>query len=108
MDRLNERISIQKKTITKVKGIPTDQWDNYYSCWCKILDLFGTEKYDAYNVKLENSIKFKCRNCKKLMDIHFNEKEYQIIWNNKEFNIIFVDTLGGSKDWIILQGKAIS
>lgn len=107
-DRLDKRINIQKRSIVKVKGIPTDKWDDYYSCQCTILDLIGREKYDAINVKLENSIKFKCRTCKKLIDIHFDEKEYQVIWNDKAFNIIFVDTLGGSNDWIILQAQATS
>lgn len=105
---LDKRITINKRTIEKVKGVPTDQWNYYYSCWCKILDLIGTEKYDAYNVKLENSIKFKCRLCNKLKDVQFNEKEFQIVWNGRTFNIIFMDMLGGSKDWIILQGKATS
>lgn len=107
---LNKRIIIQKRKpeLVKVKGIPTHKWDDYYSCWCKILDLIGREKYDAYNAKLENTIKFKCRACIKLKDMQFNEKEYQIVWNKKEFNIIFVDTMGGSTDWIVLQGQATS
>lgn len=110
IESLNKRIEIQKRKSepVKVKGVPTYEWDSFYSCWCKILDLIGTEKYDAYNSKLENTIKFKCRLCSELKDIQFNEKEYQIIWNKKVFNIIFVDTLGGSKEWIILQGKFVS
>lgn len=108
IESLDKRIAIQKRTKVKIKGVLTDKWDDYYSCWCKILDLIGTEKYDAYNAKLENTIKFKCRICPKLKEMLFNEKEYQIIWNNKAFNIIFIDTLGGSKHWIILQGQAIS
>lgn len=108
MDRLDAKITIQKRTSLKVKGIPTDKWDDYYSCWCKILDLFGKEKYDAYNVKLENTVKFKCRMCQVLKDIHFHEKDFHIVWNDINFNIIFVDTLGNNKDLIILQAQAIS
>lgn len=108
IESLDKRITFQKRTKIKVKGVQTDIWEDYYSCWCRILDLIGKEKYDAYNVELENSIKFKCRVCSKLKDILFNEKEYQILWNNKKFNIIFADTLGGSKDWIVFQAQVVS
>jgi SPP1 family predicted phage head-tail adaptor len=106
-DSLNGRIIIQKRTSTKVKGIPTDTWSDYYSCWCEVLDLIGQEKYDAYNVKLENSLKFKCRTCKLLKDMIFKTKEFRIIWNGITFDVKFIDTLSNSKTDIILQGQAV-
>lgn len=108
MERLDKKIIINKRLPDKVKikGIPQDQWDFYYDCKCRMLDLIGREKYDAYNVKLENTIKFKCRSSSELKNIVFHKKDYQIVWDDIIFNIIFIDTLGGSKDWIILQGQA--
>ena len=105
---MDTRIKIEKRTTTKVKGIPTDTWNDYYSCWCKVLDLYGKEKYDAYNVKLENSLKFKCRTCLLLKAILFHTKEYRITWDNITFNILFVDTMGNSTKDIILQCQAVS
>jgi len=105
---LNKRITIQKRTVIKIKGIQTDVWSNYYSCWCSILDLYGQEKYDAYNSKLENSLKFKCRTCQLLKDMLFKTKEFRIIWNDVNFDLKFIDTMGGSKAEIILQGLVVS
>lgn len=106
--KMDTRITIEKRAITKVKGMQTENWTEYYSCWSEVLDLFGREKYDAYNAKIENSLKFKCRTCLKLKDINFHTKDYRILWNGTPFNIIFVDTLNNSKTEIILQGQVIS
>lgn len=106
--KMDTRIVIEQRTVTKVKGIQIENWVEYYSCWCEVLDLIGKEKYDAYNSKLENSLKFKCRTCLKLKDINFHTKDFRIIWNSTPFNIIFVDTLNNSKTEIILQGQVDS
>jgi len=105
---MDTRIKIEKRTISKVKGIQTEVWNDYYSCWCKVLDLYGKEKYEAYNVKLENSLKFKCRACLLLKAILFKTKEFRVTWDNITFNILFVDTMSNSKTDIILQVQAVS
>ncbi|WP_315112915.1 phage head closure protein [Clostridium intestinale] len=104
---INERISIKKRVVVIDKGKKNESWVDYYSCWCEVLDLLGKEKYEAYNSKLENSLKFKCRTCNKLKDMLFETKEYKAIWRDKEFNIVFIDTMGNSKKDIVLQVMAV-
>lgn len=107
-NKMNTRIKIEKRTTIYEKGIKKETWEEYYSCWCAVLDLIGKEKYDAYNSKLENSIKFKCRTCKLLKDILFETKEYRVVWKDKVLSIVFVDTMGNSKDEIILQALVVN
>ena len=104
----NTRIKIEKRSEEIVGGRKKEAWNDYYSCWCKVLDLIGKEKYEAYNTKLENSFKFKCRKCMKIKNIIFETKEYRIIWEGRVFDILFIDTMGNSKTDIILQVVAVS
>jgi SPP1 family predicted phage head-tail adaptor len=106
--KMNTRIKIEKRTVSHITGKRLEVWDEYYACWTEVLDLIGQEKYNAYNSKLENSIKFKCRVCQKLKDILFNTKEYRLNWNEQVFNILFVDTLSNSNTEIILQVQKVS
>lgn len=107
--KMNTKITIQKRgTPIKEKGILKDVWDPYYNPWCEVLDLYGKEKYDAYNAKLENSLKFKCRECQELKDMLFKTKEFRVTWNDITFEVLFIDTLGNSKTEIILQCQAVS
>lgn len=107
------KIETRASSISGGKKVTTS-WQEYYSPWCEVLDLIRDEKYEAYNSKLENSLKFKCRLCEKLKlidkDIRLksNGQEYRIIFNDTTYNIIFIDTLGNSKSHIIFQGMAIA
>lgn len=108
ISNMNNRITIQERTVEVIKGIKKEVWIDYYSCWSELLDLFGQEKYAAFNVKLENSIKFKCRMCEKLKKLITNTKDYRVLWNNEAYNLIFVDSINGSKTEIILQVQRVS
>lgn len=106
--KLNQKIIIQKRDVTYVKGIKKEDWKEYYSCSAELLDLYGSEKYSAYNAKLENSVKFKCRSCKKLMDIIGYVKEFRVILKETPYGLIFADSLNGSKTEFILQVNKVS
>ena len=38
---LNNRITIEKRTIKKIKGVSTEIWDTFYSCWSFVNSLYG-------------------------------------------------------------------
>lgn len=106
--KMKYRISIQKRKVDIVKGVKKEIWLEYYSCSAELLDLYGQEKYSAFSVKLENSIKFKCRYCNLLKYLIGNTKDYRVVWNNEPYDLIFVDSCNGSKTKIILQIKKVS
>lgn len=108
ISKMDKRITVQKRTVTIEKGIKKEIWNDYYPCWSELLDLIGQEKYSTYNVKLENSIKFKCRMCSALKVLIGNTKDYRVIWKSETYNLIFVDSINGSKTEVILQVQKVS
>lgn len=106
--KLNTRITIQKRDVTYSGGKKVEVWTDYYTCWSEVLDLFGSEKYEAYNAKLENTIKFKVRYCTKLDDMLFNTKEYRIVFSGNNLQLMFVDTFSNSKVERILQAQKVN
>lgn len=102
---LKERIIIQKRTTTKVKGVPIDQWDTFYSCWCGVNSLYGTELYKALEIQQENVLNFTVRYTKTLDKL--NTKEYRIMWGNRVFNIVATDYYSFSKEKITIKAKEV-
>jgi len=126
IDGLNKRIVIQKRTTTKVKGIPTDQWDAFYTCWCSINSLFGNELYKSLEIQLENVLNFTVRYTKDLEAL--NTKEYRVVWGKKTvdevtivdgikkvnkvekdrtFNIVATDYFSFNKEKITIKAKEV-
>ncbi|HBJ2613331.1 TPA: head-tail adaptor protein [Clostridium botulinum] len=106
--KMREHIYIKKKKTVYKKGFPKDEMIDYYDCRAELLDLIGAEKYSALQVKLENSIKFKCRSCEKLKAL-VGEKltDYILIWNDKEYSCKFIDSMNGSLSEIVIQVQRV-
>lgn len=106
---MNDRIIVQKRTIKIEKGIKKETWEDYHSCWCQLLDLFGNEKNTSVDTRFESTIKFRCRYSKKLeLLVLENTKDYRIMFKNKPLDLVFVDSCNGSKAETILQVKKFS
>lgn len=105
IDNFKQRITIQKRTITKVKGVQTEVWNTFYSCYCSVNSLFGTELYKALEIQQENILNFTIRYTKTLENL--NTKEYRIMWGTRVFNIVATDYFGFSKEKITIKGKEV-
>lgn len=106
--KLREKIIIEKRTVEISKGIKKETWNDYCRRKAELLDLFGAEKYSAFSVSLENSIKFKCRTSNLLEDIIGDTKNFRVVWKDRAYDLVFVDSLNGSKTEMILQVKKVS
>lgn len=106
--KMREKLTIEKRNIEIIKGIKKETWNFYYFCHAELLDLYGAEKYSAFSVKLENSIKFRCRYSELLKKLIGNTKDHRVTWNEEPYNLIFVDGMKGSKTEIILQANKVS
>jgi len=109
--KMREKIVVQKRSVTYEKGAKVENWHTdtpFYRCSAELLDLFGQEKYTAYNSKLENSIKFRVRYCNKLRELVGNTKEFRVIWNENMYSLLFVDSCNGSREEMILQVNKVS
>ncbi|MDT8718987.1 phage head closure protein [Clostridium sp. 19966] len=101
----NQRINIQKRNIIKDKGVPIDTWDDYYTCWCSVNSLYGTELYKALEIQLQNIMQFTVRYTKALDNL--NTKEYRVVWSNRNFNIIAVDYFSYNKEKIVIKAQEV-
>ncbi|GKX65645.1 phage head closure protein [Inconstantimicrobium mannanitabidum] len=103
--KMNNRILIENRTISKVKGVPTDVWNAFYSCWCFINSLYGSELYKALEIREENVLNFTVRYSKNLEVL--NTKDYRVVWKDRVFNIIAIDFYGFTKEKITIKAKEV-
>lgn len=103
MDRLNNRILIKKEVVKIVNGRRQEEEPiKFYSCWSEVLDLYGKELYEAMSMKLENTVVFKVRYCRKLEELR-NKKDFFIEWQGRKYSIYQADFLGYNKKFIKLK-----
>ena len=103
MDRLNNKILIKKEVIKVVNGRrQKEEPIEFYPCWSEVLDLYGKELYEAMSIKLENTVVFKVRYCRKLEELR-NKKDFFIEWQGRKYSIYQADFLGYNKKFIKLK-----
>lgn len=90
---LNEKITIQKNTVT-VDAIKnrTSTWTDYYSCHATVSgedSITGAEKETAGQTVDNSRANFTVRYCSSLSGI--NAKEYRVVFKNEIYDIIAVD-----------------
>lgn len=104
---MKERVSIKKKVKTKDDdGYKIDTLEDYYSCWAEINNLYGKELYEAYNLKLENTLNIKIKYCNKVKSL--NNKGFILVWKDRKFRILLVDYLKYNKKDVLLKCIEVS
>lgn len=81
------RIRIIRETTTVVDGRAKKTKEEFYSCWCEVKSLATSEKYNALQIGLDNTIVFEVRACIKLEEIRLNLKEFYAVYKGVEFKI---------------------
>ncbi|WP_278633508.1 phage head closure protein [Paraclostridium bifermentans] len=104
---LDQRISIKKLKEKIVQGRrQLSKLTPFYDCWAEVLDLFGKELYEAMAMKLENTVIFKVRYCKKLEELR-DKENFIVEWQGRQYEIYYPDFLGYKKDFIKLKCKEV-
>lgn len=99
---LKHRITIQKyTTITTDNGFDEETWLDYKTVWASMNNLYGKEFYAAKAVQSENTVEFTVRYSKDLEIL--NTKEYRIFWNEKSYNITFIDNIKYENRWLKIK-----
>ena len=87
--KLNKRITIQKLSLTTDEyGNQIQQWSDFYTCWAAVSGI--------------NNREYWIRHSKELKDI--NKTDYRIIFDNRIFDISFIDNLQFADSIFILKG----
>lgn len=105
---MNGRITIVKRTSECIGGRKKTTESEFYSCWCEIQDLNTTEKYNALQIKLEDTIVFKVRICRKVEEIRCHLKEFFIRYNGGEFEIYAASPMYTDDRKMLLKCNRIS
>ena len=101
--KLNKRITIQKFSTTQNEnGFDVEDWQTYKTIWASVNNLWGKEFYAAKAVNAENTVEFICRYSRDLIE-NIDTKEYRIFWNNRSFNITFIDNIQYENKWIKIK-----
>lgn len=104
---MNNRISIKKLENKVVNGRrQKDVETEFYNSWAEILDLYGQELYEAMAIKLENTIVFKIRYCKKLEELR-NKDDFIVEWQGRKYSVYYPDFMGYNKQYIKLKCKEV-
>ncbi|HCT64229.1 MAG TPA: head-tail adaptor protein [Lachnospiraceae bacterium] len=102
---LNSRITIQKSnSVCDEVGNYTLRWEDYFSCYATISNASGGED-EKGDVAENESLSFTVRYCKKAVGV--NSTEYRISFNNKTYNIKYVDLMGFKKKSIKFKAELV-
>ena len=105
---MNGRITIMRKKSESSKGRKEITDSEFYSCWCEVQDLNTTEKYTALQTKLEDTIVFKIRMCKKTEEIRCHLKEFYAKYNGDDFEIYAASPMYADGRKMLLKCNRIS
>lgn len=90
--RLSERILIQNFIDSQDdEGFSIQKWDDFYPCWSSFKSISGSEFIAAKANNSENIVTFTIRYCKKAKALLNNTKNFRIKYNNKYYDIVYVD-----------------
>lgn len=104
---LRHRITIEKYITTQNEnGFDIEKWTPYKTVGASINNLWGKEFYAAKAVQAENTVEFICRYSKNLETL--NTKEYRIFWNDRAFNITFIDNIQYKNKWLKIKAIEVN
>lgn len=101
----NNRIIIEKRTITKVNGIRKEVYTDFHKCWCSINSLYGNELYKALEIQQQDILNFTIRYSKNLEEL--NTKDFRIKWKNRIYNIVAIDFYNFNKEKITIKAQEV-
>ena len=79
----------------------------YHSAWCNVSSLYGQELYSALNIKLDSTIVFEVRYCKKVKEVHKNLKEFYVEYEGDKYDIFAIDFRGNEKQYVQLKANKV-
>ncbi|URZ15330.1 phage head closure protein [Clostridium felsineum] len=112
---LNKKITIQRYNKSKIvyddEGNPTtDGWYDFTTKFASINNLYGNEFWSAKAVNQQDTVNFIIRYSKSISDIEKanGAKIYRILWQDKIYNLDFIDNVNYSNTFYKIKAKAVN
>lgn len=103
---MDVKIDILKRDRETVAGRQHTTLNDYYTnVWATPVDLYGTEVYEALNVKLENVVIFEVKYCKKIEQLRAHCKEYVLRYKGESYDIYATSFKKNEKTTVILRAN---
>lgn len=103
---LNKAITIQKSTsYIDEHGVTKNKWVDYKTVWSNINNLFGKEFWEAKQLNMENTVVFTIRYSIDFIEMTSNQ--YRIKWDEKIYNITFIDNVQYSNTWLKIKAVEV-
>lgn len=80
----------------------------HHECWCEIGSLYGKELYKAIEIRLEDTIVFEVRYCKKVKEVAAHLKEYFVEYEGEKYSIFARDFRKNDKQYVQLKANRIT
>lgn len=77
----------------------------HYETWCEIRNLYGKELYEALDIRMENTIVFEVRHCKKIKEMQQHLKEYFIEFEGEKYDIYASDFRRNEMQYVQLKAN---
>lgn len=88
--RLKAKVVIEKLArVDDTDGFETEVWEEYYTNYADIDHLYGSERWNAAQISMDQSVRFVFRYHRQLDEV--KPKFYRIIYKGRPFIITFVD-----------------
>ena len=79
--------------------------DLHYETWCEIRNLYGKELYEALDRRLENTIIFEVRYCKKIKEMQQLLKDYCVEFEGEKYDLYASDFRRNERQYVQLKAN---
>ncbi len=79
----------------------------HHEAWCEIGSLYGQELYKALEIRLENTIVFEVRYCRKIKEMQHRLKEFFVEYEGEKYDIFAMDFRRNERQYVLLKANRI-
>lgn len=80
----------------------------HHECWCEIGSLYGKELYKALEIRLEDTIVFEVRYCKKVKEVAAHLKDYFVEYEGEKYSVFARDFRKNDRQYVQLKANRIT
>lgn len=100
------RIKIYRRKTEIVDGRRVEREPElHYSASCEIRNLYGQELYKALEIRLENTIVFEVRYCRKIKELQQNLKQFFIEFEGLNYDVYATDFMRNERQFVQLKAN---
>lgn len=100
------RIKIYRRIYTMEGGRKEEKEpEQHYEAWCEISSLYGQELYKALEIRLENTVVFEVRYCRKIKEMQQRLKEFFIEYEGEKYDVYAIDFRRNERQYVQLKAN---